>query len=399
MWNKNYRQVALVFVFGLLLRMVGIYSRPLNHDEICNVDVARTVLRVEQTYPLANEQETPIVTLSTPLMGYEHPLLSVYLTRLSAGVFGWNSFGERIPHVVLGAATTLMLYFLAQAAFGHATAILAMFLMSISRFHIGWCRTVQPQSALLFMVVLSLYVFWKTIESKDRRSMLLLGVATGFAYLAKEEAILLLPVFFLFLLCSGRNRFWFRRKELYLALGLTLLIGSVDLLRLFQEGPRADMSMEYYLEGLVSSHVSLCPVKFFLGELFPRDPLAVSEAYADLLVQGPYVDLIMHWITGAICLVAVGYSVKDWKNDMVKLLLITFFFVFGFFMFGFTLAEANNPYWHANLCLIPALILASRMLMKLNERWGRPGAAVVCTLMLYLTFKAAYFVTWPPVSV
>ena len=140
--NNIHRQVALVFLFGLLLRMEGISTRPLNYDERCNLEVAQMVMQVNQEYPLTCEPQSPIVVLSTPLMGYEHPLLPVYLTRVGAGMFGWNLFGIRIVHVVLGAATTLVLYFLTRAAFGHAAGILAMFLLSISRFHVGWCRTV-----------------------------------------------------------------------------------------------------------------------------------------------------------------------------------------------------------------------------------------------------------------
>ena len=43
--------------------------------------------------------------------------------------------------------------------------------------------------------------------------MVLAGLAAGFAYLAKEESFLLLPIFFIFLVASARNRAWFGRKK------------------------------------------------------------------------------------------------------------------------------------------------------------------------------------------
>ncbi len=379
-------QVAAVLLLGLLLRLWGTASRPLNYDETCNVRVAREVLRVTEIAPLREEGEGPIVALSTPLMGYEHPLLSVYLTRLGAGVLGWSPLGVRLPHVLLGAATTVLIYWLTSRAFGRATGLLAMYLSAVDRFHIGWSRTVQPQSVLLFMAALCLWLFWRAVESGSGRRMVLVGVAVGMAYLAKEEAILLLPVFFLFLLVSPRHRYWLRRKEPYLALALTLVIGSVDAFRLLQAKP--DMNLDYYLTGIFSGGFSLCPVKFFLGDLFPQEPSAPLGGCSILLMQKTYARLVMPWVMGVVCLAAVAWSLRDWSDEVVRLLLIAFFVVFAFFMFGFTMAEEVNPYWHASLCWIPAIVLAARVLADASRRWAWLGSAVVAALLLYLTADA-----------
>jgi 4-amino-4-deoxy-L-arabinose transferase-like glycosyltransferase len=384
-------QVGVLFALALALRMVGISSRPLNFDEQANVSVAGEVLRIREIAPLQDLSEGPIVALSTPLMGYEHPLGAVYLTRLGTAIFGWSPFGVRIVHVVLGAVAVFLVYRLTTRAFGPAAGILAMFLMAIEPFHIGWSRTVQPQSAMLCMVALSLLLFCKTVQSGDGKLMLLTGAATGFAYLAKEESSLLLPIFAAFLVLSPLNRVWFRRRELYLALLLMAGIASVDLFRLLQEKAEPDMNLAYYWMGLASGHVSLAAVKFYLGDLVMRHAELFVRLNPDFAMQADYADLVMHWVMGMLCLAGVGYAVRDWKHDAVKLLLIAFVVVCGFFTFGFTLSELANPYWHASISFIPAVILAARLLADVTRRWPRFGTVAVVSLLVYLTFKTASF--------
>jgi 4-amino-4-deoxy-L-arabinose transferase-like glycosyltransferase len=330
--------IVAICLFSLFLRTADISSRPFNGDEFYNAKVVRHALRVRETQILGSEAEGPIPVLTIPLMAYEHPLLSVYLTRLSVAVCGWNAFGYRIVHVLFGVATGVVLYALAKTAFGTATGLLAMFLLCVNRFHIGFSRLAIQQSAFMFFVVLSAWMFMKAVREKSGRWMLAAGVATGTAYVTKEESALLLPVFFLFLLLSHNHRHWFGRKELYCALLCVLAIAYIDIFRLTRTS--ADMNLGYYFKGLLSTHVSLCPIKFFLGELLPWSPDGIPEGFEVWVMPDAYRALVMHFATGILCLVGVAYSLPAWRrDDMVRFLLIMFFVVFGFFMFGFTLAE------------------------------------------------------------
>jgi 4-amino-4-deoxy-L-arabinose transferase-like glycosyltransferase len=394
--HKNMHRDGFVAIlaFTCFLRCYGINSQPLNFDEVRNEAVARQAFRILWIDVLEeiDESESPIPFVLTPLSGYEHPPMSVYMIRLSAAIFGWNLFGIRVLHLVAAVATPLMVYGLAKNTCGHSVALLSMLLLCVNKFHIGLSRMALPQSPLFLMATLSLYVFWQAIHRKDGRLMVGAGVLTGLAYLAKEEAALLLPVFFLFVVLPDKHRNWLKRKELYLALLLMLLISSVDLFRLLQVKPDPDMNLPYYLEGILNTDISLCPVKFFLGELFPVDPDTLSEEYAILATGTIYREYLMHWVPGAICLAAVAYSIKDWKNDFVRLMLIAFGVVFVFFMFGFTLSELENGYWHAELCLFPAIILTARMLVAIKKKRERFGTVMISVLVVYLAFKAIEFV-------
>jgi undecaprenyl-diphosphatase len=105
-------------------------------------------------------------------------------------------------------------------------------------------------SPLLFFWTLSLYLFWKAIQTqcigiRDQGSgkkkkipvnsqlstvnclyWFLLGCAVGFGLLAKYAMAFFYMCGFLFLVSSGRNRSWLKRKEPYLALVLSVLIFS-----------------------------------------------------------------------------------------------------------------------------------------------------------------------------
>ena len=106
-----------------------------------------------------------------------------------------------------------------------------------------------------------------------------------------------------------------------------MCVASLDVFRLFQEKLRPDIEPDYYWLGLLSGHVSLSPVKLYLGELVLKNSAALSDLYPALAMQADYTDLLMHWVTGVICLASVGYALRDWRSDAVKLLLIAFFFV------------------------------------------------------------------------
>lgn len=376
--------VAAIFAIALGLRIYGMSSRLFDGDEVANWEIAQRVFRLSSV--LAGD-DVPVLLVTTPLMGYEHPPLSVYAIRLSTVIFGDTRLGARMLHIIAGAAGVVALFFLAGAGCGRSTGIIAALLVGFDRFHIGWSQMCQPQSFLFLLVPLALLTFWTALERHDGRRMLWAGAATGLAYLGKEEAVLLLPTYFIFLLAGPSYRAWFRRKELYGALFLMLAVSSIDAFRLFQTKETPDMDFWYYLNGLMAGGISLAPIKFFLGKLFP---IAPEDAVPLLMIGFPYVELVMNLVFGALSLLGVAVSLWHWRDPFVRLMLINFFVVFVFFTFGFTPSELLNPYWHAELALFPAAILLARVLAQLSA--STTGLLGVAALLLYFAVDAVGFV-------
>ena len=83
------------------LRLLGAWSGNLMYDESTHLALAETIdFRPDHFH---------IVFRSV-----DHPLLSVYVVRLSGYLFGNSNFGLRILHVLFGTATVVPVFLLAK---------------------------------------------------------------------------------------------------------------------------------------------------------------------------------------------------------------------------------------------------------------------------------------------
>jgi hypothetical protein len=89
--------------------------------------------------------------------------LSILLTKASVA-FGEDPFFARLPSAVLGAATTIVTFFLARRVFGLPTAAVAALLLALAPFHVWYAQDARPYAALSFYAVASLALFWRLLE-------------------------------------------------------------------------------------------------------------------------------------------------------------------------------------------------------------------------------------------
>ena len=68
------------------------------------------------------------------------------------------------------------------------------------------------------------------------------------------------------------------------------------------------------------------------------------------------------------------------------------------FTLGFSVSELLNPYWHSSISFIPAIVLASRMLIELKKRWQPLGTFALGALLLYLAYNTVSFIGRPPAA-
>ncbi len=137
-----------------------------------------------------------------------------------------------------------------------------------------------PDTPLLFFWTLTVYAVFRVTQTKNGAWWYLAGAALGFALLSKYTAVFLALGTILFLLASPEQRFWFKRKEPYLAALIALVVFSPVLIWnqqhawdsfLFQSSRRARSWFRFrpgYFGQLVGSQLALVTPVLLLGCLY-----------------------------------------------------------------------------------------------------------------------------------
>jgi mannosyltransferase len=166
--------------------------------------------------------------------------VSVVLTAQVLNHWGINELNARLVAAIIGTLTLPVLYFPLIKIFNPRVALITVFLLAISPWHIEWSQNARGYTSLLLFYSLALFAFYFAIE-KDRPYFLLLFFL--FLYLASSErliALFLLPVLLIYLLALKFLPFekplGLRARNLYILLSPALLIGAYHLYGSIQNG-------------------------------------------------------------------------------------------------------------------------------------------------------------------
>jgi hypothetical protein len=140
--------------------------------------------------------------------------------RSSIAVFGDNEFGVRFWSPILGAGTSLLLYYFAQRLFSSLAGFWAVVALNVTPiFNLGsLVMTIDPLS--IFFWVAAFYTFWLAIERSPNLSWWwpLTGLLVGLGFLCKYTNAFELLSILLVLILARRLRREFVRLNLYLLL-------------------------------------------------------------------------------------------------------------------------------------------------------------------------------------
>jgi 4-amino-4-deoxy-L-arabinose transferase-like glycosyltransferase len=144
-----------------------------------------------------------------------------YLIALSTAVGGATELFVRLPAVVLSAGTTLCVFGLVKALFDDArlALITAISLHVIPLFAAG-ALLMTIDAPLVFFWTLMLWLVYRALAAGDSRNWYMAGIALACGLLSKYAMGYLVVSLLLFLFTSPRYRFWLRRKEPYVMLGI-----------------------------------------------------------------------------------------------------------------------------------------------------------------------------------
>jgi hypothetical protein len=156
------------------------------------------------------------------------PTMSFYFNALSIGPLGNTIFALRLPWVIIGMLTVLMVFLLVRRLFGLTLALLTAVLLATYHYHIHFSRLGSNQVADTLFVALAL---WLVYRGYDRRSALdwalcglVIGAAQFFYAGARFTAVVTIAVLGFLALRDGFLPFARQRwRELLVLTGAVLL--------------------------------------------------------------------------------------------------------------------------------------------------------------------------------
>ena len=365
----------LILAVALGLRLWGAWCANLIFDERAHLALAERI----------NLHPGQIHLVSRTL---DHPLLSIYVLKLSGLLFGSSDFALRLLHVLAGTLTVLPVYFLGRRVFSERAGLWAAALLAVDQFHVSWSRVFMPEVLMLLFATLALCQLLRALERDTTREYVLLGALLGLAYLGKEPAVMLIPVIWIYLLITPAHRPLLRRPHWYLAQGVLLLVIAPDVLW------NLVLSRESYLYRVAvfaggGIRWSVKSFSLYLGELFR---LLIGKDVLDPEYEQGNV-YACHLPAGLLYLGAVSAALARGKEPAVRLLLVTFLLVFAAF-FVLPGGEFYDPFWWASISLIPAVVCAGWVLSWVCSR-GRVATVATVLLVGYLAVNCAVVVRLP----
>ena len=164
----------------------------------------------------------PLTIPTTP-----KPPLSYVVTHLFL-LLGERDFFLRLPAAIFATLTVPLVYALGRALFDRQVGLLAAFLLAIAPLQIRYAQQARMYAMWSFLLVLSLYLFWRAMRSQQGRWWFLFAGATILALYTHLFALLALGVMILFALWvlvrpATRTRFPFRIRHFIAALVLVFL--------------------------------------------------------------------------------------------------------------------------------------------------------------------------------
>lgn len=167
--------IIMVFLISFIIRVLFINTTPLLWDEASLGYNAYSILKTGR-----DEYGTflPIIFKS---FGDYKPGLYVYLSIPFVYLFGLNPFSVRLPSIILGSFLPIILYFLIKEINpkAHKTAIIASLITTFNPYNIYFSRGAWETNVLTFQLVLASYLFFKYINQKRAKYLLLSSIILG----------------------------------------------------------------------------------------------------------------------------------------------------------------------------------------------------------------------------
>ncbi len=184
--------VALLTALGIGLRLAYLLRVPPFLDEYSSMLTGMSILRTGGLPRLPSGVLYPSGSLFS------------YLEAAFIGLFGFSDTVARLPSLLIGGLTLPVLYLIARRMLNRQVALLSVALLAVAPEAVVWGGRARMYSLLQFLVLLTVYFFYYGVLEPGRAGLPTRStkawpwvVCFLAAIFSQDEAILLLPIFWL----------------------------------------------------------------------------------------------------------------------------------------------------------------------------------------------------------
>jgi mannosyltransferase len=178
----QYVLLAVVTLLALGLRLYKLAEWSFWRDELATINRALGHFNIE-----------------TIINQWWRPPLSVILTGGFLNHFGVNEWFARIPSVVIGVLSILLIFFVAKRLSNGWVGLLASIMVALSTWHIFWSQNARFYTSLMLLYFLASFLFYIFIERGHLKYLVLFAFIFFLAMSERLNAILLIPVLIFYL--------------------------------------------------------------------------------------------------------------------------------------------------------------------------------------------------------
>ena len=192
----------MLFSAALILRSLALNVSYSKFDEDAHIDTARHIL------------ENPLNPLSPnpEIWGTAHGPIFPYLSAFCIYLFDDPYLSTRILVAIIGSLSVIVIYFLGKRLFGKTIGVMTGLFLVFNPEH--WSYSMQAITDITFFLffICSLYFIYVGIEDNRNGMLFLGGVLAGLSALTSYTGLMIIPIFFFYLLLTGRIRYFVRKK-------------------------------------------------------------------------------------------------------------------------------------------------------------------------------------------
>jgi 4-amino-4-deoxy-L-arabinose transferase-like glycosyltransferase len=307
--------LVLILAAGAFLRLYHYDVADVINDEVFygyrSIGLVDSLNSPFQPTPYEWYQEIPAWA---KLSFHDHPPLGFWIQHVFFRRMGDTLLAMRLPFMLAGIFSIVLIYLISRELFQkQEIALTAAALMSVSAYPLFVSRIGLQEGLVIFFMLLAVWLFLKTL--RDTQFFYWTAIAVGLAMLMKYTAVVLLPVFGIFL-------FWKRRdllipKRVIISAVIILAILSpviVYNIGLYQERGHFDFQISYLLGQDVPE-----------WEIRPgREVGGLGDKFTNLFARfSQHSGLLFSTLT-VFALVMAWFRKKDEK---IQFLILTFIFL------------------------------------------------------------------------
>jgi 4-amino-4-deoxy-L-arabinose transferase-like glycosyltransferase len=191
--------LAAIVAVGAAVRLWSIGAVGFNNDEAVYAGQGAS-LAGDQTY-------TPLFAIFRA-----HPLLVQFINSIPFRIIGVNDLTPRLVSVAFGLGGVVMTYATGSLLYGRRAGIIAAAILALMPYDVVVTRQALLDGPETMLFVVSIYQLARFIRTGQARWLYSAAFSSGLTVLAKETAVLLVPVAVVFLLLVPEIRIRFRHQ-------------------------------------------------------------------------------------------------------------------------------------------------------------------------------------------